>query len=79
MLDPHQKQTGTRYTAIAALVIAAAVFSPAVLALTRPSGQAPIALAIAFSATCLAVAWLDWSKYARLTIPSIATAPSRVE
>lgn len=77
MLDAHQKLTGTRYTATAALAVAGAVFSPVVLVLSRPFGQASIALAIAFSATCLALAWLNWRKYSRLTIPSIVTLASK--
>jgi hypothetical protein len=79
MLDAHQKLTGTRYTATAALAIAAAVFSPAVLVLSRPFGQASVTLAVGFSAACLALAWLYWSKYSRLTIPSIATPYSSVK
>lgn len=78
MLDPHQKPTGTRYTTTAALAIAAAVFSPVVLVLSRPFGQASISLAIAFSAVCLALAWLSWWKYSRLTIPSIESPSPRV-
>lgn len=78
MLDPHQKPTGTRYTTTAALAVAAAVFSPVVLVLSRPFGQASISLAIAFSAVCLALAWLSWWKYSRLTIPSIELPSPRV-
>lgn len=78
MLDPHQKLTGTRYTTTAALAIAAAVFSPVVLVLSRPFGQASISLAIGFSVVCLALAWLLWRKNSRLTIPSIETPSSKV-
>jgi len=57
MFDPpHQKPTGTQYTTTAALVAAAAVFSPLVLVLSRPSGQTSVSFAIAFSAFCLVLA-----------------------
>ncbi|MBE0659140.1 MAG: hypothetical protein IH602_15705 [Bryobacteraceae bacterium] len=79
MLESHQKLTGTRYTATAALAIAASVFSPAVLVLSRPFGQASIALAIGFSAACLALAWFHWRNHSRLTIPSFETPSARVK
>jgi hypothetical protein len=78
MFDPHQKLTGTQYTTTAALAIAAGVFSPAVLVLSRPFGQASISLAVAFSSMCLALAWLSWRKRSRLTIPSIETPSSKL-
>lgn len=77
MFDPHQKLTGTQYTTTAALAIAAALFSPIVLVLSRPFGHASISVAIVFSAACLGLAWLYWKKYSRLTIPSIETPPSK--
>lgn len=77
MFDPHQKLTGTRYTTTAALAIAAAFFSPIVLVLSRPFGQASIMIATVFSTACLALAWLYWKKYSRLTIPSLERMPSK--
>jgi hypothetical protein len=79
MFDPHQKLTGTKYTTTGALVAAAVVFSPVVLAWSRPFGQASVSLAVAFSAVCLALAWFNSRNYSRLTIPSLEAPSSRGE
>ena len=79
MFDPYQKLTGTKYTTTAALAAAAVVFSPLVLALSRPPVQNSLLLAGVFSGSCLILAWLIWRKHSRLTIPSFETPSSRVK
>jgi hypothetical protein len=73
MFDPCQKSTGISYTRTAALLILAFVLSPAVLAISRPFGQAALTVAITCSALCVVLAWLEWRNSSRLTIPSIET------
>ncbi len=72
MLD-SQKSTGTGYTTTVALLIMAIIFCPAVLIASRPIGYVSLSLAIACSALCVILAWVNWKKSSRLTIPSIAT------
>ena len=72
MLEFRQKTTGTQYTTTVALLIMAFIFCPAVLAASRSAGYVSLSLAIAFSALCATLAWLHWTKFSRLTIPSIA-------
>lgn len=71
MFDPHLKSTGRDYTATAALITGAFIFSPVVLVASRPFGYVSIALAAACSAACLTLAWLNWKKSSQLSIPSI--------
>jgi len=69
MFDSDQKPTGTGYTTTVALLIMAFIFIPAVLVASRPF----LSLASACSALCVILAWVNWKKSSRLTIPSIAT------
>ena len=71
MFDPHLKSTGRDYTATVALLAGALIFSPVMLVASRPFGYASVALAVACSAACLTLAWLNWKKSSRLSIPSI--------
>jgi hypothetical protein len=71
MFDSQQKSTGTQYTLTIAFLLVAFVFNPAVLLLSRPLGYVSVSLTIACSALCVALAWVNWKKYSRLTIPSI--------
>jgi hypothetical protein len=73
VLASYQKPTGTRYTTIAALLIVAFFFSPAVLVLSRPLGFVSVLLAGVASALCVAFAWLHWKRHSQLTIPSLET------
>jgi hypothetical protein len=73
MFHAQQKATGTGYTTTATFLVVAFVFSPAVLVLSRPAGYLSVALAVACSALCVALAWLNWRKSSQLSIPSIAT------
>lgn len=64
-----QASTGSGYTRTVAY-LAVAIFSPAVLVVSRPVGFIAISLAIACSALCVALAWLNWRKFSRLSIAS---------
>lgn len=77
MFEPYEKNTGVQYTRTVALLTLAFVFSPAVLILYGRFGYAPISLAVASSALCVALAWLNWSKYSRLTMPSMEASDRR--
>ena len=71
-MSNNRKYVGTEYTATAALLVAAFVFSPSILFLSRPLGYGGVALALACSILCTAFAWLLWKRHSELTIPSIA-------
>ena len=79
MFDSQQKTTGTQYTTTVALLLVACVFSPAVLAVTRPIGYVSLSFATACSALCLLLAWLNWKTSSRLTIPTIANQQVRAK
>ena len=79
MFDSQQKSTGTQYTGTVALVAVAAIFSPAVLFLSRPVGYVSLSLAITCSALCAGLAWLNWSRYSQLTIPSLEAPVARAK
>ena len=79
MFDTQQKSTGAQYTATVALVAVAAIFSPAVLVLSTPFGYVGLSVAIACSGICAGLAWLNWTKYSRLTIPSLEPVFVRVK
>jgi uncharacterized membrane protein YhaH (DUF805 family) len=72
MLVANEKPTGTNYTTTAALLILAFVFIPAVLIVSRPSGDASLSAAIACSLVCIALARINWTKFSQLSIASIA-------
>jgi hypothetical protein len=77
MLKPQAKSTGTQYTLTFALLALALVFNPAALVLSGRFGYVPISLAVAGSALCVVLAWLNWTRRSRLTIPSIGTPDPR--
>jgi hypothetical protein len=79
MLDVQQKSTGTEYTTTVAFLLVGLVFSPAVLAVTRPIGYVSFAVTSVCSAMCLVLAWLNWKNSSRLTIPSIANHEARAK
>jgi hypothetical protein len=72
MFDPCRKSTGITYTTTVAWFAVAFVFSPAVLAVSRPWGHWSLSLAIACSALCVTLAWVHGTKSPHLYIPSIA-------
>jgi hypothetical protein len=71
VLDPQMKSTGRRYTATAALLSIALLFSPAALIVSRQFGYVSLSLAVVSSALCLALAWIDWTRSSQLSILSI--------
>ena len=71
MLDPQMMFTGRKYTATAALLAMALLFTPAALIAARPFGSAPLSLAIMCSALCLGLAWINWTQSSQLSILSI--------
>jgi hypothetical protein len=76
MFNTNTKDTGTQYTLTAMLLLLAFVFTPFILILSRPFGVLSVGLALAFSAGCSVLAWLAWTRFSRLTIPSL-NQPSR--
>ena len=74
MFDSHQKSTGTAYTTTVALLVSAFIFIPAVLMLSGPLGYLSLSLALACGALCVALAWVSWTQYSQLTIPSLETS-----
>jgi small-conductance mechanosensitive channel len=73
MYDSHQKSTGTQYTTTVAFLAAVFIFIPAMLIVSRPLGYLSVSLALACSALCASLAWVNWTKYSQLTIPSLET------
>ena len=65
-----QKSMGSGYTTTVAYLAVAFIFSPAVLAVSRPVGYISVSLAIACSAVCIALAWVNWRKSSQLSIAS---------
>lgn len=76
MADFTRRFTGTTYTATVALIVAALVFSPAVLIMSGRPHYGSISIAFVFSLVCLVLAWFSWTR-AQLTIASIHDAPPR--
>jgi hypothetical protein len=70
MFDPHKKSTGTDYTTTVALLSVAIMISAAMLYVSRPVSLLSISVAAGFSAACVWLAWRNWKKSSRLTIPS---------
>jgi len=73
MFASGQKSTGTEYTATVAFLVVAFIFSPAILLFLRPVGYLSVSLAVACSALCVVLAWVNWKKSSQLSIPSIAS------
>ena len=67
-----QKSTGTGYTTTVALLTVACIFSPAALVVLRPFGYVSLSLAIACSALCVTLAWVNWKKSSQVSVPSTA-------
>ena len=70
MFDSFLHPAGREYTVTVALLAAAFIFIPALVAVSQPSSFSP---AIAASALCLTVAWMHWKRSRKAPIPSIAT------
>ncbi len=71
MFDQQEKSAGRDFTWTVALLSVAFIFSPAVLIVSRPVGAIGVSLALACSGLCIAIAWVDWKRYSRLSIPSV--------
>ena len=71
-----QKSTGSGYTMTVAYLAVALIFSPAILILSRPVGYIAISLAIACSAVCVALAWVNWRRSSQRAL--LSTPPHRV-
>ena len=71
MFNPHLKSTGRDYSMTVALLAAALIFVPVVLIATRSFGYFSLSLAAFCSALCLTIAWVNWTSYSRLAIPSL--------
>jgi hypothetical protein len=57
-----QQSMGAGYTTTVALLTVAFIFIPAVLVVSRPFGYISLSLAIACSALCVTLAWINWKK-----------------
>jgi hypothetical protein len=73
MFNPSQTTTGITYTTTVALLIVGLVFIPGVMAVSTPFRYQSLMMAIACSGLCTALAWANWIKCSRLSIPSIIT------
>jgi predicted membrane channel-forming protein YqfA (hemolysin III family) len=72
MFDANRKSAGAGYTTTVAFLVAAFIFSPAMLVVSRPPGYVSASLALACGVLCVALAWVNWRKFSQLSIPSIA-------
>jgi hypothetical protein len=77
MFNAHGKSTGTRYTTTVAFLVVAFIFIPAILVVSR--GHVSISIAIACSALCVALAWVNWKSSSQLSIPSITAQRTPVK
>lgn len=73
MFDAYQKPTGTAHPTTAALLIVAFVFSPAALLASHPFGYLALSLAVACSMLCLTLAWVNWRRFSRPSIPVVVS------
>lgn len=77
LIHSLQKFADTRYTSTVAFLLLAMIFSPAVLILTRPFGELSVTMAAVFSASCIALACVAWSKDSKRQLLSVVTQPTR--
>jgi hypothetical protein len=62
VFDSFQKPAEVKYTPIAALLVLALVFSPAILMISGPLGYLSVSLAMVFSVLCMFMAWTSWKR-----------------
>jgi hypothetical protein len=74
MFYPTTKATGRSYTGTMALLSVAVVFIPAFILLSAPVSRLAAWVAAVACTGFLAMAWANWRRNSRLTIPTI-TAP----
>ena len=72
MFNSQLKSAGRGYTGTVALLATAFIFSPALLAASRPFGYLSLSLAVGCSAVCATWAWVHWKRSSQLSMPSIA-------
>lgn len=77
MFHSQEKYTGTQYTATVALLALAMIFIPLLMLLTGRNGLVSTLAACAGSMACVLMAWVSWTKYSHLTMPSIAVQRRR--
>ncbi len=73
MSDSIRASAGTRYTMTTALLVMAFFFCPAVWMASRPVSNTFLSITIACGALCIILAWFNWKKSSRVTVPSIIT------
>ena len=69
MFDSSLRPAGSENTVIVALLAAAFIFIPALVAVSQPLSYSP---AIGASTLCVVVAWFHWKRSRRIPIPAIA-------
>jgi len=72
-----QKSSGSGYTTTVALLSVALIFSPAALVISRPFGYVSLSLAIACSAICLTLAWVNWKKLSQIRSATVQRAAAK--
>ena len=71
MFDKQQKSIGTGYTTTVTFLVLAFIFIPAALMFSGHYGYVSVSLAVAGSALCVGLAWMNWKKSSQLSMPSI--------
>ena len=69
MFDSSLRPAGSENTVIVALLAAAFIFIPALVAVSQPLSYSP---AIGASALCIVVAWFQWKRSRKVPTPAIA-------
>ena len=70
MFDSYLYSAGRDHTVTVALLAAAFIFIPALVAVSRPLSYSP---AIGASILCATVAWFHWKRSRKVSTPTIAT------
>jgi hypothetical protein len=77
VLYPSSKSTGTSYTGTVALLGVALLFIPALVLFAGPVAYSTLYGAIVGSAAFVGLAWANWRRNSRLSIPTITSAGGR--
>jgi hypothetical protein len=70
VFDSSLRPAGSEHTVIVALLAAAFIFIPALVAVSQPLSYSP---AIGASALCVVVAWFHWKRSRSVSIPATTT------
>lgn len=65
-----QKPTGSGLPTTVAYLAMAFIFGPALLVVSRPAGYMGLSLAVACSAVCVALAWMNWRESSPVSVAS---------